>query len=124
MADQHVQEEQNVLLRVAAANGNCERMQAALERGANINSGDAFNSTALHFSVAYGHRDATALLVTSGADISAKNEQGKTPQDFCPAGTHRNVLTEMLQSGPFTKAAGDTESSERQSDNEFSLSSP
>ena len=46
--------------------------------GANMNIQNQTGNTAAHFANAYGYVDVYALLVDSGADLTIRNDAGKT----------------------------------------------
>jgi ankyrin repeat protein len=56
-----------------------EAVAAAIEAGANVNLPDADGNTALHVAASQRFDSAVELLVKSGADLSARNNRGKTP---------------------------------------------
>lgn len=44
-----------------------------------INLGDSLGNTALHYAAHAGHLQVVTLLVSSKANVNAKNKQGETP---------------------------------------------
>jgi ankyrin repeat protein len=67
-----------------------------LSRGANVNVPYA-RSTALHQAVMHGNPEAAALLIAAGADVDAKDREGKTPLDRAIAGGRSDVLRALLE---------------------------
>lgn len=61
----------------AAANGNCEIINALLNKGYEVNQWGTQNQ-ALHYSAMNGHAAAVKCLIDRGANISARNERGET----------------------------------------------
>ncbi|KAJ3201285.1 hypothetical protein HDU82_008233 [Entophlyctis luteolus] len=54
-----------------------------LDLGANTNAVDEDGSTALHYSMSYGHADASVLLVERGAiSMHVRNKKGFTAHDY------------------------------------------
>ena len=49
-------------------------------------------STPLHISVQHGHRQMSALLLSFGADVNAKDKQGNTPLHYCT----NNLILRLL----------------------------
>lgn len=66
-----------------AKHGLGKRVEVYLERGANPNAADSTGQTALHKFAALGiGKSAICALLEAGADISAKDERGRTPLDL------------------------------------------
>jgi hypothetical protein len=57
----------------AARDGDVARVRQALERGADVNSGNRYKATALFFAADKGHAEVIALLLDRGADINAQD---------------------------------------------------
>ena len=62
-----------------------------LTRGARVNEATNTGETALHVACENGRADTIALLLKFGADLNARNQEGKTP-------------FELLRNSPFSKA--------------------
>lgn len=56
-------------------------LQTLLEKGANANAKDKNNNTALHYAAGYGQADMVKLLLDHKADVSIKNDDGKTAKE-------------------------------------------
>lgn len=63
----------------AANKGDFEVVEALLDSGADINTRDEQNQTALHQAASRGHTPIVKLLLEHGADVNAKNLFGQTP---------------------------------------------
>ncbi|KAK3082798.1 hypothetical protein FSP39_005557 [Pinctada imbricata] len=65
---------------VASRNGNAKLISLFLQNGADIDSHTLDDgNTPLHFAAMMGNKVATKILLTRGADMEKKNEQGLTP---------------------------------------------
>lgn len=82
-------------LHMASALGLTDLMELLLERGASVQTQDAFGQTPLHHAVRpslygrdMGYAKPVALLLDRGASINTPNRDGRTPQDlfFSPPG--------------------------------------
>src|SRR5260370_23465595 len=65
-------------LMYAAAVGSADAMKMLIEKGADVNAKNAFDSTALMWSVTDLNK--VRLLVDRGADVNATSKQGHTPR--------------------------------------------
>ena len=64
-----------------ALNGQVEKLAAYVEAGADCNATDWDHRTALHIAACTGHKAAVSTLIGLGADATAKDRFGNTPQD-------------------------------------------
>ena len=64
-------------LMYAAAYGSAEAVKVLLDAGADVNSRNAFDATALMWSV--NDSGKVALLLAKGADVNAKSKMGRSP---------------------------------------------
>ncbi len=73
------------LLMAAAMGGNSKIVDDLIANGAEVNAGDQFNATALHYAAAYNHPEVVTTLLNKKADydIAKKNIDGlETEGDF------------------------------------------
>ena len=63
----------------AAKNGDLDKLQEALSKGADMNGHDDMGITPLSWAAMAGHADAAQLLIKKGAKINGKNRDGGTP---------------------------------------------
>ncbi len=90
----NLENELNETLREHCCNGNMHEVLKALERGAEVNSGNKVNGwTALHWASKRGHKAILELLLTRGADPGLKNRKGELPKDL----TDRPDLITLLE---------------------------
>ena len=67
-------------LHVAVKHGNLELVRYLLDHGAVINvTEDHYGANEMHVAAATGQKDIAALLIKNGIDLSAKDNDGKTP---------------------------------------------
>ena len=73
----------------AVFSGNIETAEILLDHGANVNAVDKFNSTAMHFILLFMAEETNdlqifvKLLINYGADLTLKDEEGRTVLDLC-----------------------------------------
>jgi hypothetical protein len=72
-------------LQEAAGQGDLQTLQALLDSGIAVNSGDESGSTALHFAADRGQQEALQLLLAAGADVNAQDHDGQTPLHYAAA---------------------------------------
>ena len=66
-------------LRIAAAEGDLERVRSLLQAGANPDFLESTGGTALHEAVINRHSAVVELLIEAGADPSIRDSDGYTP---------------------------------------------
>jgi ankyrin repeat protein len=62
----------------AAINGNMDKVKALLAAGVSADSKNAYGNSALGFAVMWRRKDICELLITSKAQVEAKDDYGKT----------------------------------------------
>jgi hypothetical protein len=77
----------------AAKNGDLEKVKALLKDNPDL----AFNkdidgATPLHYAASNGHKDLTAFLLASKADVNAKAKNGATPMHLATSNGHIEVI--------------------------------
>jgi len=65
----------------------------------------------LHYAAREGHKEITDLLLTNGADVNAKNDEGGTPLDWGECCAAKKEVVDLLRkhggkTGEELKAAG------------------
>ena len=78
----------HVLIR-AALEGDVETIQYLIQRGALINLPNIHGNTALHAAAVNSHPGAVEFLISHGANIYARNRDGKRPLDVA---THPETI--------------------------------
>jgi ankyrin repeat protein len=76
------QETLNLHLRHSANFGKTERCLTLLREGADVNTEDAWENTALHNAIRKGHLDICKILLDHGASLGAKRFGALTPFEF------------------------------------------
>ena len=69
----------NAELLDAAASGDAERVTAALQKGADIETRDDHDRTPLLLAASYDHVDVARVLIANGADPNALDDRHDTP---------------------------------------------
>ncbi len=85
----------------AAEECDLAKVEAALERGANVNQPDPFcdNYTALHFLAVSDHAEGVELLFSRGADIGARTVHGETPLHVASTAAANAAVAKLLEVG-------------------------
>jgi len=81
----------------AASMGDLTEVRRSIALGADINTGDYDNRTALHLAAAEGQVDIVKYLINKGADINIKDRWHLKPIDDAKANNHDSVV-EILTS--------------------------
>jgi ankyrin repeat protein len=88
----NVNSEDSRALHIAANQGYKEMVQLLLAHGADINIKDYRGQTPLHRAAEKGHLDVVQLLLKSGADINTKDRNDRTPMDFARKNSHTQIV--------------------------------
>ncbi|KAI9040298.1 uncharacterized protein KD926_008388 [Aspergillus affinis] len=84
---------------LAAETGNLLIMQSLITSGADINSKDYSERTALHFAALYGREDIAKLLLENGADLDAIDQRGYTALMLAVENLQHAMLELLLDQG-------------------------
>jgi len=77
----------------AAKNGDIARVTQLLDAGADINTPDGKQNTALHHAARYGHIELVQLLIDRGADLNPNEAiSGHTPLHKAERWGHDEVV--------------------------------
>ena len=63
----------------AVIEGDIQAVKQHLAAGADVNAKDGNEWTPLHYAAANGHKEIAELLITKGANVNAKDDDGGTP---------------------------------------------
>jgi len=82
----------------AAKNGHADSVRSLLRAGAEVDSKDDEEKTALHWAAAYGHRDVVALLLghMDLGQIAARDNGGRTALHWAAWNGHKDVVALLL----------------------------
>lgn len=92
------------LLSLSCYNGHVECARVLIERGADIDSGDDSQWTALHYAVYGDHVECTRLLLECGANRDIADCRGRKPIDLYSK-DNQEIGDLLLGGGCATKAA-------------------
>ena len=98
----HAQDEnvtRDLPLHTAAIAGNLEIARLLLDAGAEIDGGDADESTALHVAALQRRLDLVAFLLSRGADVNRRDRNGAYALSFALAGGDSLVVARILDAG-------------------------
>uniref|UniRef100_UPI0021497C63 ankyrin repeat domain-containing protein n=1 Tax=Endozoicomonas sp. ONNA2 TaxID=2828741 RepID=UPI0021497C63 len=85
--------------------GQKEKIQAMITRGADINARDHSGGTPLHCAVFSHHaHDAIEVLVANKADVNAKNSKGQRPLHLAAIFGKAEIIDQLIGHGAFVNA--------------------
>jgi ankyrin repeat protein len=88
----------DALLR-ASCDGDLQKVQELLGRGANANAADIDGQTALHCAARWGHTQITELLLRNRATVDARATYGLTPLHLAVREYRPETVSALLQGG-------------------------
>jgi ankyrin repeat protein len=91
----------------AAIFGHEEVVRAFLEGGANVESANAYHSTALHQAAWNGYRDVCRLLLDWGAKVDPLDEWKETPLHLAAWAGHLSVVQLLVERGADVRVKND-----------------
>jgi len=89
----------NYRLRWAAEKGDLSKLQPLIAQGADINSRDSRNRTALLLAVQNRHADIVKALLENGADPSLADLKGNTPLKAALRSGQTEIVETLRQHG-------------------------
>ena len=76
----------------AARTGNIEAVKQHIAAGADVNAKVKFGWAPLHIATMFGHKETAELLISSGADLNAKdNNDGWIPLQYAAQKGHKEI---------------------------------
>ncbi|GAA0420637.1 hypothetical protein GCM10009133_31330 [Cocleimonas flava] len=91
----------------AASRGDVRTIGQLINRGVNVNSGNAERETALHMAAAKGHYSAVIYLINHGANINARTVNNWLPIHHATRFRHAQIANYLKQRGssPYAKTS-------------------
>ncbi len=91
-------------LRSAIKEGSIENVKKAIANGANVNakgyrSYGSLVKPPLHYAAQYGHKEIVQLLISKGANVKAKTDDGRTPLHSAAAKEHKDIAELLIEKG-------------------------
>ena len=76
-----------------------DKINAILDKGANVNARDDSQKTPLHWACGYGHMEVAMALVDRGADLDARNDSQRTPLHIACYSGHIELTIALVDRG-------------------------
>ncbi len=92
----------------AAKDGNLEYVQAAAQRGANVNERSNKGKNALMFAASENHQEVVRWLIEQGADVNAADNYGTTALIVAATAGHHEVVKLLLDNGANAQVRDDS----------------
>ena len=91
-------------LRSAVRAGSVDGVKKAIANGANVNakgyrSYGSLVKPPLHYAAQYGHKEIVQLLISKGANVKAKTDDGRTPLHSAAAKEHKDIAELLIEKG-------------------------
>jgi len=83
----------------AARNADKDQVRALVQQGANVNTGDADGTTALHWASYRDDLEIAELLIRAGAKVNAANDLGATPLWTASQNGSATMVRRLLDAG-------------------------
>ena len=92
----------NISIHQAAEDGNIKAIKQHIAAGTDVNAkNDRSTWTPLYYAVLKGRKEIAELLITEGADVNAKNQDGETPLDYA---IHPENFPDVAEKPPTSSA--------------------
>ena len=92
----------------AAKDGNLKFVQAAMQRGADVNERSNKGKNALMFAASENHQEVAQWLIEQGADVNAADNYGTTALIVAATAGHHAVVKLLLDSGASAQVRDDS----------------
>ncbi|MCP4259034.1 MAG: hypothetical protein GY774_16235 [Planctomycetes bacterium] len=99
-------------LHYAARNGQKQKVELLISKGADVNTKDRWDGTALYIAASQGHKHIVELLIDSGADLNTKREanpKGDTPLHSAAEAGHNDIVELLINRGVDINTKNSTE---------------
>lgn len=84
---------------LAVKKGHADIVQYLIDNGADVNKGNAWDNTPLHYAAYRGYTEIVKMLLAYGADVNAKNDDGETPLHYAAEKGKTEIVKILLDNG-------------------------
>ena len=93
-------EEFEISIHRAAWEGDIKAIEQHLAAGKDVNAKDElYGDTPLLWAAGFGHKGVVKMLITKGADVNAKADEGWTPLHYATGGNDMEIVELLIDKG-------------------------
>ncbi len=94
------EEDPEISIHRAAWEGDPKVVEQCLINGKDVNAkDDLYGDTPLLWAAGFGNKEVVVMLITKGADVNAKAEEGWTPLHYATGGNDRGIAELLIANG-------------------------